>query len=144
MLVELEAEKPTIAPKDLLVKVKGVSMNPVDYKVREWFDPATQRILGWDAAGIVEEVGPDVKSFKVGDEVFYAGEFTRDGSNAEYQAVDERIVGPKPNSLDFAGASAFPLTTITAWEIIFESLGLNKGGGKGESILVIAAAGGVG
>jgi NADPH2:quinone reductase len=117
-LIEFEAEAPKLGPHDLLVEVKGVSIkNPVDYKVRELFEPEAgtpARIIGWDAAGVVKEVGEQVSKFTVGDEVFYAGEFTRPGSNAELQAVDERITGKEPKSLSFADAAAFPLTSITA------------------------------
>lgn len=147
VLEEWETEVGEMQPKDLLVQVKGISINPVDYKVPAWFapaDPEAGRIIGWDAAGVVTKVGDDVKNFKVGDEVFYAGEFTRSGSNAEFQLVDERIVGKKPKSLGFAEASAFPLTTITAWELLFEKLGVKEGDGEGETILILGAAGGVG
>ncbi|CAB9497380.1 alcohol dehydrogenase-like protein SE_1777 [Seminavis robusta] len=146
-LIEADAPKPTPGPKDLLVKVKGVSVNPVDYKVREWFDApegSPHRILGWDAAGVVEAVGDQVTSYRVGDEVFYAGEFTKPGTNAEYQCVDERIVGKKPSSLSFADAAAFPLTSITAWELLFDSLCVKEGEGEGQSVLILGAAGGVG
>lgn len=146
-LLELEAPKPTPGPKDLLVKIKGISVNPVDYKVCEWFDAPEgepHRILGWDAAGIVEAVGAEVTSYKVGDEVFYAGEFTKPGTNAEYQCVDERIVGKKPTKLEFAEAAGFPLTSITAWELLFDSLALQEGAHEGQSLLVLGAAGGVG
>jgi zinc-binding alcohol dehydrogenase family protein len=102
------------------------------------------RILGFDAAGIVEEVGSDVTGFKPGDEVFYAGDITRPGSNAEFQVVDERIVGRKPSSLGFADAAGMPLTSITAWEMLFDSFGLKEGEGAGETLLVIGGAGGVG
>lgn len=146
-LVEFEAEAPKVGPHDLLVQVKGVSVNPVDYKVREWFEPeegTPARILGWDAAGIVKEVGDKVSKFAVGDEVFYAGEFTRPGTNAELQAVDERIAGKKPSTLSFADAAAFPLTSITTWEFLFDSCKIKEGEGAGDSILVLGAAGGVG
>ena len=116
-------------------------------KVREWFDAPDgnpHRILGWDAAGIVEEVGAEVTTYKVGDEVFYAGEFTKPGTDAEYQCVDERIVGRKPAKLGFAEAAGFPLTTITAWEVLFDSLGVKEGEGSGQSLLILGAAGGVG
>ncbi|BAX82488.1 zinc-binding alcohol dehydrogenase family protein [Labilibaculum antarcticum] len=147
-LIDFETGIPEVGVRDLLVEVKGISVNPVDVKIRAMaqFGPeeGQNKIIGWDAAGIVREVGSEVSKFKVGDEVFYAGEFTRAGSNAEFQAVDERIVGKKPKSLDFAEAAGFPLTSITAWEILFDSFGLKEGEGKGESILIIGAAGGVG
>ncbi|PKQ61982.1 Zn-dependent oxidoreductase [Labilibaculum filiforme] len=147
-LINFEAAKPEIGSRDLLVEVKGISVNPVDVKIRAMaqFGPEAgqTKIIGWDAAGIVREVGSEVSKFKVGDEVFYAGEFTRAGTNSEFQAVDERIVGKKPKSLGFADAAGFPLTSITAWEILFDSFALKEGEGKGESILIVGAAGGVG
>ncbi|MEO9825373.1 MAG: zinc-binding alcohol dehydrogenase family protein [Paracoccaceae bacterium] len=145
-VVEFEAADPQPGPTDLLVEVRGVSVNPVDFKVRANRPPpeSDPKILGWDAAGIVKAVGADVTLFKVGDEVMYAGEFTRDGTNAELQCVDERLVGRKPSSLDFADAAALPLTSITAWEMLFESLRVEEGGGDGEAILIVGGAGGVG
>ncbi|MCY3984430.1 MAG: zinc-binding alcohol dehydrogenase family protein [Roseovarius sp.] len=143
-VVEFDAETPSPDPRDLLVEVKGVSVNPVDVKVRANRPPEGTRILGFDAAGVVKEVGAEVTMFKPGDEVFYAGEFTRPGSNAEFQAVDERLVGPKPSSLSMAHAAGMPLTSITAWELLFDSFGLKEGDGDGEAILIIGGAGGVG
>jgi len=144
-LVEFEATKPELRPHDLLVEVRGISVNPVDVKVRELMAPENgTKTLGYDAAGVVREVGSEVSRFKVGDEVFYAGDITRPGTNSELHAVDERIVGKKPSSLGFAEAAGFPLTSITAWELLFESLGIKEGSGKGESLLIIGGAGGVG
>jgi NADPH2:quinone reductase len=141
----LEAPRPQIGPRDLLIAVKGVSVNPVDVKLRANAKPeAGVKILGFDAAGIVVETGPDVANYKLGDEVYYAGDITRPGSNAEFQAVDERIVGRKPSNLDFAEAAGFPLTSITGWEVLFDSFRLIEGAGQGESLLVIGGAGGVG
>lgn len=147
-LVDLEIDKPMPAGHDLLVNVKAISVNPVDVKVRapkaQTEDPA--RILGWDAAGIVEAVGTECTLFKPGDQVYYAGDLTRPGSNSEYQLVDERIVGRKPATLDFAAAAALPLTTLTAWEGLFDRLGISKQPehNQGKSIVIIGAAGGVG
>jgi len=144
-LVEFETDKPQPGPNDLLVEVRGISVNPVDVKVRTKAQPdGAPRILGFDAAGIVKEVGPETTRFRPGDEVFYAGDITRPGTNAEFHIVDERIVGRKPSSLGFAEAAAMPLTTITAWEILFDSFRLKEGEGAGESLLVIGGAGGVG
>ena len=144
-LVEFEASTPELGAHDLLVEVRGISVNPVDVKVRALMAPVNgPRILGYDAAGVVQKVGSAVSKFKVGDEVFYAGDLTRQGTNAEFHAVDERIVGKKPKSLGFAEAAGFPLTSITAWELLFESLGVREGGGAGETLLVIGGAGGVG
>ncbi|MCB1814349.1 MAG: zinc-binding alcohol dehydrogenase family protein, partial [Candidatus Competibacteraceae bacterium] len=145
-----ETEKPEPAGRDVLVAVKAIAVNPVDVKVRagrgkEGVTEDPPRIIGWDASGVVEAVGPDVTLFKPGDEVFYAGDITRPGSNAEFQRVDERIVGHKPKSLSYAEAAALPLTTITAYEAFFDRLGIDRdGGNKGESILIIGAGGGVG
>lgn len=144
-LHEFETPQPAPGPLDLLVEVKGISLNPVDVKVRQNMSPDQgPRILGFDAAGIVRQVGSEVSKFKVGDEVFYAGDLTRPGTNAEYHLVDERIVGKKPSSLDFAEAAALPLTSITAWELLFDALKVAENGGEGEAILIIGGAGGVG
>lgn len=146
-LIDLELERPVPGPRDLLVRVEAVSVNPVDTKVRapKSGTEATARILGYDAAGVVEAVGADVTGFKPGDAVYYAGDITRPGSNAQYQRVDERIVAHKPASLDFAQAAALPLTALTAWELLFDRMGYRvEGGGEGKSLLVIAGAGGVG
>ncbi|NNE06992.1 MAG: zinc-binding alcohol dehydrogenase family protein [Gemmatimonadetes bacterium] len=144
-LIEFDAEAPEPGPHDLLVEVRGVSVNPVDVKVRANMQPdGAPRILGFDAAGVVKEVGADVTRFRPGDEVFYAGDITRPGSNAAFQAVDERIVGRKPSSLGFTEAAGMPLTTITAWEILFDSYRLAEGDGEGDALLVIGGAGGVG
>jgi zinc-binding alcohol dehydrogenase family protein len=147
--VELELPKPAPGPRDLLVRVKAVSVNPVDYKVRQRRSAAARepQILGWDAAGIVETIGSEVSIFKPGDEVFYAGDITRPGSNAEFQVVDERIVARKPRTLSFAEAAALPLTTITAWEALFDRLniaGEKKPEHRERSVLIIGGAGGVG
>ena len=146
-LQDVEIEKPTAKGQDLLVEVKAISVNPVDTKMRAPKDisEAHPRVLGWDAAGIVAEVGDQVTGFKPGDQVYYAGDITRPGSNSEFQLVDARIVGHQPKNLDFAQAAALPLTSITAWEALFERLGIGKHGeNAGASILIIGGAGGVG
>lgn len=144
--LDVEIDKPEATGRNILVEVKAISVNPVDTKIRKRPNPdETLRILGWDAAGIVSAVGDDVSMFNVGDEVYYAGCITKPGSNSEYQLVDERIAAKKPTSLGFADAAALPLTTITAWEALFERLGVSKGGKDGgKSILMIGGAGGVG
>ncbi|MEN5361688.1 zinc-binding alcohol dehydrogenase family protein [Brevundimonas intermedia] len=143
-LVAFDAPEPTLRPRDLLVQVKAVSLNPVDTKVRTSRQPEEGQtsILGYDAAGVVIGVGDEASLFKVGDEVFYAGQIDRPGSNTERQAVDERIVGPKPASLTFAEAAALPLTVITAWELLFDRLKAGKD--EDESLLIVGGAGGVG
>ncbi len=146
-LLDVEIETPRPGGRDLLVKIEAISVNPVDYKVRAPKDTveSTPRVLGWDAAGAVAAVGPDVTLFKVGDPVFYAGSITRPGANSEYHLVDERIVGRKPASLDFAQAAALPLTAITAWEALFARLGASPlGADAGKSVLIVGGAGGVG
>ena len=144
-LIEFEAETPELRPRDLLVEVRGISVNPVDTKVRGGRPPIGDiGIMGYDAAGVVTQIGNDASLFKVGDEVFYAGDITRPGTNAQLHAVDERIVGKKPKSLDFVEAAGIPLTSITAWELLFDSLGIKEGAGQGESILILGGAGGVG
>jgi NADPH:quinone reductase len=146
-LIDIELDKPAPTGRDLLVKIEAISVNPVDTKVRAPKDKVeeTPRVLGWDAAGVVEAVGPDATLFKPGDPVYYAGSVTRQGANSEFHLVDERIVGAKPKSLDFTHAAALPLTTITAWEALFERLGVSpRGADEGKSVLVIGGAGGVG
>jgi NADPH2:quinone reductase len=127
--------------------VKAISANPVDYKVRKRAAPpeGETKILGYDAAGIVDAVGPDVSLFKPGDEVFYAGSILRQGTNSEFHLVDERIVGKKPKSLSFAQAAALPLTSITAWELLFDRLGAVPGKSVDpRTLLITGGAGGVG
>lgn len=143
-LQDTELPMPLAGPHDLLVEVRAVSVNPVDTKIRLGAPVTEPRVLGWDASGIVRAVGSNVTLFKEGDEVFYAGSLVRPGSNSEFHTVDERIVGRKPSSLDFAQAAALPLTAITAWELLFDRLKVQEGGGAGKSLLVIGAAGGVG
>lgn len=144
-LQDIEVSKPKAAGKDILVEVKAISVNPVDFKIRQSRTPEVEEweIIGWDATGIVKEIGEDVELFNVGDEVWYAGEFTRQGSNAQYQLVDERIVGRKPTKLSFADAAALPLTSLTAWEMLFDRIKVDKQDAD-KSILIIGAAGGVG
>jgi zinc-binding alcohol dehydrogenase family protein len=139
-LLDLDLPAPTPGEHDLLVRVKAVSVNPVDTKVRLGAKPE----VGFDAVGIVEAVGAKATRFKPGDRVFYAGSITRPGTNSELHAVDERIVGPAPQSLSDAQAAALPLTAITAWELLFDRLKVPQGGGEGESLLVVGGAGGVG
>lgn len=146
-LIDIELPRPKAEGRDILVEVKAVSVNPVDTKVRAGAKPADgqHKVLGWDAAGIVVETGPQVSLFKVGDAVFYAGAIDRPGSNAEFHLVDERIAALKPRSLDFAAAAALPLTTITAYEALFDRLGVTRPvPGAANAIVIIGAAGGVG
>lgn len=146
-LIDLDLPEPKAAGRDLLVEVKAVSVNPVDTKIRVRNQPADGQanVLGWDAAGIIRAVGPEVSGFKPGDEVFYAGAIDRPGSNAEFHLVDERIAGPKPRSLGFAEAAALPLTAITAWEMLFDRLDIRKPvPGAAQALLIIGGAGGVG
>ncbi len=146
-LQDFELPKPVPGKRDLLVRIEAVSVNPVDVKVRAPKPgiEADPKILGWDAAGVVERVGGDVTLFRPGDEVYYAGSITRPGTNSEYHLVDERIVGKKPVSLTFAEAAALPLTTITAWETFFERLHIDRAGADaGKLLLIIGGAGGVG
>jgi NADPH:quinone reductase len=146
-LVDLEVPQPAPSGRELLVEVKAISVNPVDYKVRARPDPNAQlpRILGWDVAGVVREVGPSAQLFKPGDEVYYAGSINKPGANSEYHVVDERIVGHMPRKLSFAAAAALPLTTLTAWEGLFDQLGISRSGAdRGKTLLLIGAAGGVG
>lgn len=146
-LQDIVLPEPQPGPRDLLVEVRAISVNPVDTKVRRNAAPEAgqPRVLGWDVAGVVKAVGNEVTLFRPGDRVFYAGDLTRPGGNAEFHRVDERIVGPMPRSLDFAQAAALPLTSITAWELLFDRLQIAQGDASlGQSLLVVGAAGGVG
>lgn len=143
-LIDISLPRPTPGPRDLLVEVRAVSVNPVDTKVRVGTITKEPIILGWDATGIVREVGAEVTLFQPGDEVFYAGSIARPGSYSEFHLVDERIVGHKPHSLSAADAAALPLTSITAWELLFDRLGVVEGTGEGKCLLITGAAGGVG
>lgn len=146
-LVDFEATKPEPKGHDLRVAVRAISVNPVDTKVRKRAAPPAgeMKILGYDAAGVVDAVGPEVTLFKPGDEVFYAGSIGRRGTNAEFHLVDERIVGRKPSSLSFAQSAALPLTSITAWELLFDRLGAARSDkADPRSLLIVGGAGGVG
>ncbi|ASM51657.1 hypothetical protein PESP_b0019 [Pseudoalteromonas espejiana DSM 9414] len=144
-LQDIELETPTAHGHDILVEVKAVSVNPVDFKIRQAMPAADgeYKVIGWDATGVVKSVGENVSLFKPGDKVWYAGDITRSGSNAQFQLVDERIVGHMPSSLSYGEAAALPLTSITAWELLFDRLNVSKNDDS-KSILVIGAAGGVG
>ena len=147
-LIDIELDIPSPQSHDVLVKVQAIAVNPVDTKIRKPKDKTETppKILGWDAAGEVVSVGDAVTLFQVGDQVYYAGDFTRSGCNAEYQVIDQRIVGHKPQSLNFEEAAALPLTAVTAWEALFDRLGIAQdlASNKGKSILIIGGAGGVG
>ena len=150
-LTDIELPQPVAEGHDLLVKVKAIAVNPVDYKIRQRMAPedGSYKVIGWDAVGEVVATGEAASLFKPGDVVYYAGDLNRQGSNAEYQLVDERLVGSKPKSLSDAEAAALPLTGITAWELLFEHLSLKQQSPdsdtkSNEVILVIGAAGGVG
>jgi NADPH:quinone reductase len=146
-LLDVEVEPPQPAGRDLLVEVKAISVNPVDTKRRAAGPrPATElKILGWDAAGVVAATGPNAELFRPGDKVYYAGSNQRPGANSQLHVVDERIVGSKPTNLSFPEAAAMPLTTITAWEALFDRMGVSKSGADaGKSLLILGGAGGVG
>lgn len=147
-LLDVLIDKPEPTGKDLLIRVKAISVNPVDVKVRAPKNKTenTPKILGWDVAGIVEQAGPEASLFKPGDEVYYAGSIARPGGNSEFHLVDEQIVGFKPATLEFTHAAALPLTAITAWEGLFDRLGVSPHTEHNEdkTILIIGAAGGVG
>ena len=145
-LEDLELPAPLPGARDLLVRVRAISVNPVDTKVRKNAVPESgqARVLGWDAVGIVEAVGAEVTGFKPGERVWYAGSITRPGANSELHTVDERIVSLAPASLNDAQAAALPLTSITAYELLFDRLRVPAGGGAGQTLLVVGGAGGVG
>ena len=143
VLTDVDLPVPTPGPKDLLVAVHAVSVNPVDTKVRSGQEPGGEpKVLGYDAAGVVTAVGAEVEMFVVGDEVYYAGSIARPGTNSQVHCVDERIAGRKPRTLSFAEAAALPLTTVTAWETLFDRFGLDAD--STGTLLVLSAAGGVG
>lgn len=144
-LENIEIDDPVAGARDLLVQVKAISVNPVDTKIRQNVAPESgYKVIGWDVSGVVKSIGNAVTNFKVGDEVFYAGALDRPGANSELHVVDERLVGRKPASISHSEAAALPLTSITAWEILFDRLEIPENGGDGESLLVIGGAGGVG
>jgi zinc-binding alcohol dehydrogenase family protein len=143
-LTDMDLPAPQPGPRDLLVQVRAISVNPVDTKVRRGAAVTAPRVLGWDAAGVVVATGAEVTGFKAGDEVYYAGSLTRPGSYSELHVVDERIVGHKPASLDFADAAALPLTSLTAWELLFDRLKVAEGAGAGKTAVIVGASGGVG
>ena len=147
-LQDIKLPKPKASGRDLLVKINAVGVNPVDTKVRKPKDKieTSPKVLGWDACGIVEAIGDKVSQFNVGDKVYYAGDITRQGCNAEYQLIDERIVGLAPRTLTSAQAAAMPLTSVTAWEALFERMKIsqNKPDNANKSILILGGAGGVG
>jgi zinc-binding alcohol dehydrogenase family protein len=146
-LLDVELPEPKPSGRELLVQVRAISVNPVDTKVRVRMapEPGETKVLGWDAAGVVLKAGPEAKLFQPGDEVWYAGSIARPGTNSELHLVDERIVGKKPLSLSFAQAAALPLTTIVAWELLFDRFGVQPGKRPTEdTLLIIGAAGGVG
>ena len=143
-LMDMDLPRPTPGSRDLLVEVQAISVNPVDTKIRAGSATTEPKVLGWDAVGVVREIGADVTLFKVGDEVFYAGSILRPGSYSEFHCVDERLVGHKPKTINAAQAAALPLTSITAWELLFDRLGVAEGGGEGNSLLIMGAGGGVG
>ena len=144
-LEDIELDDPVPGARDLLVEVRAISVNPVDTKVRTRAAPESgHKVLGWDVSGVVRSVGDEVTLFAPGDEVFYAGALDRPGANSERHVVDERLVGRKPASLSHADAAALPLTSITAWELLFDRFGIVEGEGEGDALLIIGGAGGVG
>jgi zinc-binding alcohol dehydrogenase family protein len=150
-LIDIDIPKPTVSGKDLLIQIKSIAVNPVDCKIRKNVAPEGDeyKVIGWDAVGEVVAIGESVANFNIGDSVFYAGDLNRQGCNAQYQLVDERIVGNKPKSLSDSEAAALPLTSITAWELLFERLAIakkqpNSKDKSNEIILIVGAAGGVG
>jgi zinc-binding alcohol dehydrogenase family protein len=146
-LQDLTIAEPVPGPRDLLVRVRAISVNPVDVKVRAGVAPTAgqAKVLGWDVSGVVETVGVEVSAYHPGDQVYYAGAIDRPGANAELHVVDERVVGHKPVSLSHAQAAALPLTAITAWELLFDRLGVAYGvKGATGTLLVVNGAGGVG
>lgn len=151
-LIDIELEQPVATGRDLLINVRAIGVNPVDFKIRQTMSSSNDsyKVLGWDAVGEVISIGEDVELFSPGDLVYYAGDLNRQGSNAEFQLVDERLVAHKPALLSDAEAAAMPLTTITAWELLFDHLEIEKCGSTSASsdsndvLLIVGASGGVG
>ncbi len=145
-LENVNLDTPAPGPRDCLIEVRAIAVNPVDIKIRRSVrpEPGEHKVLGWDASGVVVDVGAEVRGFAVGDEVWYAGQVNRPGCQAEFQLVDERILARKPESLNFAEAAALPLTSLTAWEILFDRLELQQAPHEEKRLLVTGAAGGVG
>ncbi|MDD2876402.1 MAG: zinc-binding alcohol dehydrogenase family protein [Acidiphilium sp.] len=144
-LIDIDILEPTPRRFDILVEVRAVSVNPVDTKIRRRNEPLGEpKILGFDAAGVVRSVGANVTNFGIGDEVYYAGSIERPGSNAEFQLVDERIAARKPKTLSFAETAALPLTTLTAWEMLFDRFAIPRDRTRNDTLLIIGGAGGVG
>jgi zinc-binding alcohol dehydrogenase family protein len=146
-LIDIELPEPSPGSRDILVEVRAISVNPVDTKIRRSAaaEPGEFKVLGWDAAGVVRAVGNEVTLFKAGDRVMYAGSLLRPGANSELHLVDERLVGRMPESLDFEEAAALPLTSVTAWELLFDRLQVPHGTeASGRTLLIVGAAGGVG
>ena len=144
-LEDIDVPLPELRGHDVMVQVKGISINPVDSKIRTNIGPAEgYKIIGFDGCGTITALGTEVTDHKIGDDVFYSGDMTRPGSNSAYQAVDSRIIGKKPQSLDFEEAAAIPLTAITAWELLFDCLRLREGGEDSKIIVILGGAGGVG
>lgn len=146
ILMDIEMDKPVVSGRDCLIEIQAIAVNPVDTKIRTTVQPEKGQygVLGWDASGIVSATGDKVSNFKVGDEVWYAGAVNRPGCNAEFQLVDERILALKPESFSFSDAAALPLTSLTAWEILFDRLQLQLQPEKARRLLITGAAGGVG
>ncbi len=146
--LDVDIEKPTPAGHELLVNIQAISVNPVDYKIRQNSAKDTvldaPKIIGWDAVGMVESVGDKVTLFKAGDAVYYAGDITKSGSYAEHQVIDERLVGRKPANLSIEEAAGVPLVALTAWEVLFDRMRLSAERDAGKTILIIGGAGGVG
>ena len=146
--IDFEPEIPEPVGHELLVKIKAIGVNPVDYKIRQSAAKDTMldepKIIGWDACGVVEAIGDKVSLFKIGDDVYYAGDLTKSGCNATHQTIDERIVGSKPKNLSDEAAAAMPLTTLTAWEILFDRMRISAEKDSGKTLLIIGGAGGVG
>ncbi len=146
--IDFETQMPKPVGREILVKVKAIAINPVDYKIRQSAAKDTlldsPKIIGWDACGVIESIGNEVTLFKIGDEVYYAGDLTKPGCNASHQLIDERIVGKKPLNLTYEEAAAMPLTTLTAWEILFDRMRISAEKDCGKTLLIIGGAGGVG
>ncbi|MDU8946601.1 zinc-binding alcohol dehydrogenase family protein [Ovoidimarina sediminis] len=146
-LIDFSIDQPSPRARDLLVRIEAVSVNPVDYKIRQKQPPPADApgVLGWDGVGEVVETGAKARLFAPGDRVWFAGAIDRPGSNAEFTCVDERLAGRAPAGLAAADAAALPLTALTAHEMLFDRLDVARAvPGGAEAILIIGGSGGVG
>ena len=145
VLVYEDAPRPKPGTGEVLVRVHAAALNPVDWKIRagyvkNWLHYTLPMIPGWDFSGVIDSVGPDAGQWKPGDQVYGRPDISRDGTYAEYLVVRASEIAAKPRSIDHIHSAALPLAGLTAWQALFDTAALTAG----QSVLVHAAAGGVG